>query len=132
MAAGRPANDGGSRLCQTSSALPHLRAILPRRQVVAAGLPAFGLAVLLAGCAAEGGKSSQNAAPAPAVACSKCEVTWVKVPTYGNKAAADAYTTQKSHVCPDCKGAVENFFANGKLEHTCKSCGDTMEACEVH
>ena len=101
-------------------------------KLLTAGLPALGLAVLLSGCTADGSNPQAKESAAPAVACSKCEVTWVKVPTYGNKAAATAYTTQKSHVCPDCKGAVDNFFATGKLEHTCKTCGDTMEACEAH
>src|SRR5215208_2961404 len=64
------------------------------------------------------------------VVCDKCQTTWVQIP---NRAAGRpageivGYSTQKSHTCPDCKTAVENFFASGKLEHTCKTCGGHTE-----
>lgn len=68
-----------------------------------------------------------------AVTCSKCEVTWTKVPDTGGKGRIVGYTSRKQMECPDCKGAVENFFASGKLEHACKTCGpDTMQMCEKH
>jgi len=65
-----------------------------------------------------------------AVACSKCEVKWVKVPHNHLKGNAVAYTTEKRMTCPDCKDAVENFFTTGHLKHDCKSCGpETMQVC---
>ena len=33
--------------------------------------------------------------------------------------------------CPDCKGAVQNFFATGNLKHECSACGGNMKACEA-
>jgi hypothetical protein len=66
------------------------------------------------------------------VICTKCQTTWVKVPITGDKNKIVAYRTQAKMTCPDCKNAVENFFATGKLERTCKTCGDSMEICEEH
>jgi hypothetical protein len=35
--------------------------------------------------------------------------------------------------CPECRTAAENFFATGKLEHACKTCGpDALKVCEKH
>jgi hypothetical protein len=93
-----------------------------------AGLTMGGL--LIGGCAANGAGSA--AAPSTqAVTCSKCQVTWVKVPDTA-KGRVVGYTTRKSMTCPDCKSAVDNFFATGKLQHTCETCGDSMEICERH
>ena len=65
-----------------------------------------------------------------AVACSKCQVTWVKTPQTYVKGNPVAYTKEKKMTCPDCKDAVENFFTSGQLSHDCKSCGpDTMQVC---
>ena len=89
------------------------------------------------------GCESQNAGPAgakenlvagDAVSCSKCQVTWVKQPITaggGKDWRVLGYTSRKSHECPDCRSAVNNFFATGKLEHTCKTCGDAMEVCHA-
>jgi hypothetical protein len=69
--------------------------------------------------------------PVMAVVCTKCEITWVKVPQT-QKGRIVGYSTKQAMECPDCRTAVENFFATGKLEHTCKSCGETMQTCEMH
>ena len=70
-----------------------------------------------------------------AVHCDKCEVTWVKVPTNTPDLGPDAfdgYYMRKEMVCPDCRSAVSNFFATGKLEHHCNACGGNMLPCETH
>ena len=91
--------------------------------------------VLLAGCQSSGTNAvAADTGPiTQAVACEKCKVTWVKVPNRNSKTnMIQAFTTKKTHECPDCKDAVANFFAMGKLQHTCKTCGDSMDHCKVH
>ena len=105
-----------------------------KRFALMAGLLGSGL--LLAGCQAAGGRSPDTAAPAPpqALACDKCKVTYIQVPVGAGRGspAITEYRQQKSMVCPDCKSAAANFFATGKFQHTCKTCGDTMEICKAH
>ena len=96
---------------------------------------AIGSGLLLAGCAA--GEAVPTAAPdalsgSNGVTCTKCQVTYARSPVVNDKGRVVRYETRKTHECPDCKDAVTNFFATGKLEHTCKTCGDTMELCEAH
>jgi len=84
--------------------------------------------LLAAGC--------QTAAPAVdhsahALTCDKCKVTYVRVPDTA-KGRIVGYTNQKHMECPDCKSAAANFFSTGKLQHTCATCGDSMEVCEAH
>src|SRR3954471_19686993 len=86
--------------------------------------------VLVAGC--------QSSPPATAtdhsghaLNCDKCKVTYVRVPDTA-KGRVVGYTTRKEMECPDCKNAAANFFATGKFEHTCKTCGDSMEVCDAH
>ena len=68
-----------------------------------------------------------------AVTCDTCKVTWVKSPVTNSKGRVIAYTTTKSHECPDCRGSVENFFATGNLQHDCATCGkDALQVCEAH
>ena len=109
------------------------------RKLTLAALVGTGLFV--AGCQSSGngtaahksdGTSAVPAAADQAVTCDKCKVTWRKVPQANDKGRVVSYTTRRSHECPDCRGMVSNFFATGKLEHTCKTCGDAMEACEAH
>jgi hypothetical protein len=97
-----------------------------------AGL-ALGTGLLIAGCAADN-KPAQSTlvTSADGVTCSKCQVTWVKYPVANDKGRIVRYDTSKSMECPDCKDAVTNFFTTGKLEHTCKTCGDSMEICKAH
>jgi hypothetical protein len=78
-------------------------------------------------------QSSATTAPAAAsaVTCSKCEITWVKSPET-QKGRVVGYSTKPTMECPDCRSAAENFFASGNLQHTCKSCGETMQGCEMH
>jgi uncharacterized UBP type Zn finger protein len=92
---------------------------------------------LAAGCESKNASSAapkENLVAQDGVSCSTCQVTWVKVPITpggGKDWKVIGYTSRKSHECPDCRTAVQNFFATGKLEHTCKTCGDAMEVCHV-
>ena len=90
----------------------------------------LGAGAVLSGCTSNG-TSTGTAASTQAITCSKCQVTWIKVPDTV-KGRVVGYTNRKSHSCPDCKDAVANFFATGKFEHTCKTCGDAMELCQGH
>jgi hypothetical protein len=92
-----------------------------------------GAGLLVAGCAADNKPPQSTLAPSTqGVTCTKCQVTWVKVPTDNGKGRIVGYTSRKEMVCPDCKDAVTNFFTTGKFQHTCKTCGDSMEICEAH
>jgi len=92
-----------------------------------------GAGLLVAGCAADNKPPQSSLAPSTqGVTCTKCQVTWVKVPTDNGKGRIVGYTSRKEMVCPDCKDAVTNFFTTGKFQHTCKTCGDSMEICEAH
>ena len=97
------------------------------------------------GCESDGSRDatrhdhSATIAPATtqsgqALTCDKCKVTWVKEPvtTGGGKERVVAYQSRKTMMCPDCRGAVDNFFRTGQLQHTCKTCGSAMEVCEAH
>jgi hypothetical protein len=117
---------------------------------MACGLGVTAAAVLAGGCHnanhdEAGGNMSQmghvmnhgaaaTTQQADAVTCAKCQVTWVKQPitTGGGKERVIAYQTRKSMECPDCRTAVDNFFRTGRLEHSCKTCGDQLQACEAH
>jgi hypothetical protein len=101
----------------------------------------MGVGMLAAGCessgSANGGKHDHSTMAATgdgqAVACDKCKVTWRQVPERGGKGRIVGYRTSKSHECPECRSAAENFFSTGKLEHTCKTCGDNaLEVCKMH
>jgi hypothetical protein len=90
----------------------------------------LGAGVVLSGCTANSTPAVAQAST-QAITCSKCQVTWVKVPDMA-KGRVVGYTSRKSHTCPDCKDAVANFFATGKFERTCRTCGDAMELCQGH
>ena len=94
----------------------------------------FGTGLFLVGCQSTGAKQEASVSPTTqqAVTCTKCDVTWVKVPVDGGKGRIIGYTSRKTMVCPDCKDAVANFFASGKLQHSCASCGDSIEICKAH
>jgi len=62
--------------------------------------------------------------------CTKCKTVWVKRSEPSFKGMM-TYRTVKSMECPDCKSAAANFFATGKLEHSCKTCGGELQACEL-
>ncbi len=88
-------------------------------------------ALVAAGCQSNK-PATADATPGEAVMCAKCQTTWVKLPRT-EKGRVVAYTTRKGMVCPDCKSAAENFFATGKMENTCATCGpDAMEVCKMH
>jgi hypothetical protein len=97
---------------------------------------ALGVAVALAGCVSGNANPAPTAGAVPAagkaVACSKCQITYVQAPTNDAKGRFYGYTTRKDMECPGCKTAVQNFFETGKLEHTCTHCQGTMEVCEAH
>jgi hypothetical protein len=95
---------------------------------------AIAATTFVAGCQAGATTKPTTAATMSAqtaVTCTKCEITWVRDPQT-QKGRVVGYSSRKVMECPDCRSAAENFFATGKLEHTCKSCGDTMQACEMH
>lgn len=94
----------------------------------------LGAGLFLVGC--QSSKPSPDAmmgtASSDGIACDKCNVTFVKSPTDNGKGRVIGYTTRKQMVCSECKGAVENLFATGKMEHTCTACGGNMTGCAVH
>ena len=100
---------------------------------ISAGL-VLGAAALLPGCQSDNTPpQSTLVAATQGVTCTKCQTTWVKVPyTSGARYKVTSYTWAKRDACPDCKNAVDNFFATGKLEHACKTCGESMEVCRTH
>ena len=89
--------------------------------------------VVLGGCQSSSSTpAASELTPGEAVMCAKCQTTWVKLPVR-QKGRVVAYSSRKSMTCPDCRGMAENFFANGKLEHTCPTCGpNAMEVCKTH
>ena len=95
---------------------------------VLTGMLAAGLAVILSGCSSMGAGSK---ADEKAVMCSKCQTVWVSRPNLMGKGQVTAYTKDKKMVCPDCESAAKNFFATGKLQHTCRACGDSLVVCPV-
>jgi hypothetical protein len=50
----------------------------------------------------------------------------------GKSYVITGYSWAKRDVCPDCMDAVQSFLNKGKFQHTCKTCGDTMEICKAH
>jgi len=95
----------------------------------------FGAGIALAGCQTNDSSHSHSAlVPGEkGLTCSKCQTTWVQVADRSGKSGkVMGYTTEKKDVCPDCTDAVNNFFATGKLQHGCKTCGDAMKVCESH
>jgi rRNA maturation endonuclease Nob1 len=110
--------------------MPGLSRILPVVAVVV-GLSAV---VLLAGCqASQSSMATTQAAVASqgdqAVMCDKCKTVWVMRSSINYKGMV-SYRRKPVMKCPDCDSAAANFFKTGKLQHTCKACGGTLEACE--
>lgn len=93
---------------------------------------ALGMGLFTVGCASNTPPQSSLAPSTQGVTCTKCQVTWVKVPRTNGKGRIIGYTSRKEDICPDCMDAVTAFFNTGKLQHTCKTCGGTMEICEAH
>lgn len=97
---------------------------------------AMALGTVLVGCESDSPTAKSQSdhvdwATAQAVTCDKCKVTWVKSPEH--KGRIVSFTNRKSMVCPDCQGAVENFFSTGKFEHTCPTCGpNALDVCKIH
>ncbi len=94
----------------------------------------LGAGLLLAGCSSTDSKMpASHAMAGDAMSCDKCKTTWVRVNDGSGKGGRSVgYTTQKTHVCPDCKDAVTNFFTTGTMKHECKACGGNMAICEAH
>lgn len=89
--------------------------------------------LIVAGCQGKSEAAKSSLQPvSDGVTCSKCQTTFVKVPVDAGKHRIAGYTSKKVHTCPDCRNAAENFFATGKLEHSCKTCGSAMEICKAH
>ena len=91
--------------------------------------------LFLVGCQSGGAQASaSHEVASDAVACDKCQMTWVKYPITGGDKNRQiiGYSMHQKMECPDCKNAVSNFFATGNLEHGCKACGGNMEVCKAH
>jgi hypothetical protein len=96
------------------------------------GVLAAGVAVLVVGCSTSAPKvTSEAGGEEQAVTCSKCQTVWVQRAHRMGKNAV-VYRREMQMVCPDCQSAIVTFFKTGKLEHTCKSCGGTLDHCTVH
>lgn len=80
------------------------------------------MAVFASGCATAPVEATQTA-----IMCGKCETAWVSTPHQINKTTV--YRREKRMACPDCDSAARNFFKTGKLEHACKTCGDSLATC---
>lgn len=92
----------------------------------------FGAGLLLLGCASDKPPQSTLAPTAQGITCTKCQVTWVKVPQSNDKGRIVGYNWSKRDACPDCMDAVQSFLNEGKFQHNCRTCGDTMEICQAH
>lgn len=99
----------------------------------------LGAGLVLGGC--QSNKPSPNAmrgtASTEGIACDKCKTTWVRTADVspgpgGRGTTIKGYSDRKQMVCPECKSAVANLFATGKMEHTCTACGGNMTGCAVH
>ncbi|MCX5661028.1 MAG: hypothetical protein NTW19_15170 [Planctomycetota bacterium] len=90
-------------------------------------------ALLMAGgCQSEGSHHGMSHGDhSNAMMCDKCKTVWIQNPG-GDPHKPWTVKSSKGMECPDCKTAAANFFATGKFEHTCSSCGGSMEACEMH
>ena len=98
-------------------------------KMVITGIVAGVAALFAAGCQ-ETHADHAAALPDKAVMCSKCQVVYVQEPV--GKGSPVKYQSSRME-CPDCKAAVASYFATGKLEHTCKTCGnDALQICELH
>lgn len=82
-----------------------------------------------AGCQSTG-SGSTTAAETKAIMCDKCKTVFISNPAAAQRFSF--YSPAKAMSCPDCKSAVANYFATGKLEHTCKTCGGDLQPCEFH
>lgn len=110
--------------------------MLPIAKTLATGIVAAAAALFAIGCQDTAGHAShadhatQAAVSDKAVMCSKCQVTYFQ-DTMG-KGSPMKYQTSKME-CPDCRSAAANYFATGKLEHACKTCGnDALQVCDLH
>lgn len=91
---------------------------------------AVAITAIMAGCQTTGDGDSTPIADAQAVYCPKCQTTWVQKPYSVGRVTL--YRTEKSTTCAECESAAANFFKTGKLEHTCKVCGDAPVHCVIH
>jgi hypothetical protein len=97
----------------------------------AAGLVLAGMVLVAGGCRSTGRGEAGGGPATQAVACTQCQTTWVKVPQT-SKGRIVGYSVAKKMVCPECRSAVENFFATGKLKHTCSLCASSLMTCDAH
>ena len=105
--------------------------------MIVTGIVVMVAGLFAAGCQDTGGHGNHTAATNTgvgasdkAVMCTKCQVTYFQDPVA--KGSPTKYQTAKME-CPDCRSAAASYFATGKLEHTCKTCGDNaLQVCELH
>lgn len=96
------------------------------------GTLCLGLGTLLALVGCQSNNSPTHAMSNTAARCDACKTTWVPMFTTDGYTPVGYRETEERMECPDCKGAVSNFFATGNLEHHCKACGGNMTPCKGH
>jgi hypothetical protein len=104
-------------------------------KIITASVMFIAATALVAGCQDSKpvpATSADTAAVAKAIACEKCQITYVQSPIDAGKGKIVGYSTHKEMECWDCRSVAENFFAAGKMKHTCASCDSTMQTCEAH
>jgi len=73
-----------------------------------------------------------------ALVCPQCKMVSVKIPAplYRSGSRHGLYPGDKQvyykDTCPGCQGAIETFFKEGKLKHTCSICKDSPFVCPIN
>src|SRR5262245_41456510 len=92
------------------------------------------LTFIVLGSACESSHKTDEGVPAQniqAAMCPNCETVWVHEVQAVGKSRIMTYTAKSHMECPDCRSAATNFFATGRLEHACATCGGTLERCTI-
>lgn len=92
----------------------------------------LGAGLFLVGCQSNTPSEPTHMMATDAVQCDKCQVTYIRVPTLGDKNHTIGYTSKPEMLCPDCKDAVANYFSTGNLKHECAACKGNMAICKDH
>ncbi|MDZ4405568.1 hypothetical protein [Prosthecobacter sp.] len=86
--------------------------------------------LLLASCAAP------SSTPTSAVSCNKCGTVYFKAPSTSSGSGGKGFVSLKPASrmdCVDCENKVVAWVKTGSLtQHTCKTCGGTLQHCTSH
>jgi len=86
--------------------------------------------LLLASCAAP------SSTPTSAVSCNKCGTVYFKAPSTTSGSGGKGFVSLKPASrmdCADCENKVVAWVKTGSLtQHTCKTCGGTLQHCTSH